>query len=320
MLASASVSIAHSQGGGFTVLGMVNLPGGGPASRVIVKISSLAGFNREVISDDQGRYQFLAIPGGRYRITVTDPQNPSHFLDPTEADTSRSSGNRLIVHLYLRIAPLTKDKNAKPGTVSAAEASQVVPKDAKKAFDEGLKRKADKQVDKALSSFNRAVQIYPAYFQAFSERGELRIATSRIPEAILDFEQALTLNEDYEPALRGLGYCKLEQQQFAEAIGYLERAITKAPDNANSHLFLGIANLALDRRDTARASLLEALKIDKGRAVTAHMYLADVYARSGKFKEAADELRTYLSAKPEAPNAARLRAKEAELRERAKKQ
>jgi regulator of sirC expression with transglutaminase-like and TPR domain len=64
--------------------------------------------------------------------------------------------------------------------------------------------------------------------------------------------------------------------------------------------------------------LQEALKIDSKSALTAHVYLADLYAREGRYKEAANELRTYLDASPDAPNAARLRANEASLRALAK--
>ena len=310
-------TIAPAQGGGFIVLGLVSLPNGDPAPRVTVKISSLAGLNREVISNDQGRYEFIGVAGGRYRLTVTNPGDPTHFIEPTEVDTSRSAGNRVIVHLYLRISP-TVSKTAKSNVVSVAEASQTVPKEAKKAFEEGLRRKTDKQIDRALESFNRAIVSYPEYFQAFSERGELYIAKSRIPDAIEDFEHALKLNEDYAPALRGLGYCNLEQQKFTEAIRYLERSIVLDQSVANAHLFLGIASLAIGNRDGARTALLEALKIDNKGSVSARVYLSDIYAREERYKEAADELRLYLDARPEAPNAAKLRAREADLRARSR--
>jgi tetratricopeptide (TPR) repeat protein len=141
---------------------------------------------------------------------------------------------------------------------------------------------------------------------------------NQIAEAIIDFERALKVNEACGPALRGLGYCYLEQQRFEEATQYLERAATLEPAVANTHLFLGIASLALNRRDMARQALQEALKIDGKGAVTAHIYMADLLAREERYKEAADELRVYLDAKPDAPSAARLKAKEAEWRSRAK--
>lgn len=318
LLAFASVrSGARPAQGNFIITGTVSLPDGNTAVHVMVRISGQTGLNFETTTDGSGRYQFQ-VPGGRYRLAATNPQDSSQYTDPIEADTSRTAGNRLLVHIYLRMPPTKQKKDAKPGVISLAEASQQIPKDARKAFDEGLKRKADRQIDRAMENFTRAIDLYPNYFQALAERGELHITRNQIAEAIEDFERALKLNEDSGPALRGLGYCYLEQQKFADAVQRLERAIAVEPAIANTHLFLGIASLALDKREAARQSFQEALKIDRKGAVTAHIYLADLYAREERYKEAASELKIYLDARPDAPNAARLKAKEAELRARTK--
>ena len=301
-----------------TVLGTVTLPDGSPAVHVRVKISGQTGLNFDTTTDSSGRYQFQ-VPVGRYRLAATNPQDANQFTDPIEADTSRVGGNRVLVNLYLR-EPATRRADPRPGVISLAEASQQIPKEAKKAFDDGMKRKSDRQIDKALDSLTRAIDSYPGYFQALAERGEIFIAKNQIAEAIEDFTKAFKLNEDWGPALRGLGFCYLEQQKFAEAVQYLEHAIQVDPTVANTHLFLGIATLAIDRRDAARKALQEALKLDSKGAVSAHIYLADIHAREERFKEAANELRIYLDARPDAPNAARLKAKEAEMRARAKKQ
>ena len=301
---------------GVSIYGTVSLPDGNPAIRVIVRISGSSGLNREVRTDNQGRYEFQGIPAGRYRLTVTNPADPSQFTDAVEADTSRTAGNRLLIHLYLRTPQAKKETRA--GVVSLAEASQQIPKDARKAFEEGVRLKVDNQIDKALKIFTRAIELYPSYFQALAERGQLHIAKNQNTEAIADFERAVKLNEGWGPALRGLGYCYLEQQKFEDAAQFLERAVAAEPGVANTHLFFGIASLALDRRDAAKNALQEALKLDSKGAVTAHIYLADLYARQERYTDAADELRIYLAASPGAPNAAKLKAKEAELRARTK--
>src|SRR5262249_46199512 len=299
--------------GNFIITGTVSLPDGNPAARISVRISGQSGLNFETTTDNSGRYTFQ-VPGGRYRLSAINPQDKDQYMDPVEADTSRTAGNRLVVPLYLRTATKRGTRDPKPAVVSVAEASQQVPGEARKAYQQGLKQKTHNQPEKALASFDRAIEIYPDYFQALAERGDLRISGARIDQALADFDLALKLNKDYGPALRGAGYCKLERQQFAEAADYLERASSIEPGIANTYLFLGIADLALDRREPAKQALLHALKIDAERAVTAHVYLADLYARENRHKDAADELRAYLRARPDAPDAQRLKAKEAELR------
>ena len=54
-------------------------------------------------------------------------------------------------------------------------------------------------------------------------------------------------------------------------------------------------------------------------AVRAHIHLAEIFAQEQKFKEAADEIRAYLKAKPDAADAASLRKMEEDWRARSKK-
>lgn len=308
---------ASASQAGFFIYGRVSLPNGQPANRVDVFIEGFNGLNRQTRTDDQGRYEFFAVPGGRYRLKASDPADSSLIASDVEADTSRTSGNRLVVHIYMRKINAPKQPSPKPGVLSVEEALQPVPKEARKAFEQGLKYQEEKKPDRARASFDRAVEIYPEYFQALSARGELHIGGGKIDEATRDFESALKFNESYAPALRGIGYCRLEQQNYAEAARYLVRALETEPNNANSHLFLGIALLALNQTPLAKEAFAQALKLDAEASMTAHVYLADVYARDRQYKEAADELDIYLKARPNAAGAERLKARRSDLRTRA---
>ena len=305
------------QSGSYTIYGRVSLPDDRPATRVIVKLDGPNGLHREAQTNDQGYYELFNIPSGRYRMTVSNPADSTQYADTTEADTSRTITGRLLVHLFLRTPSAGSNKNPKPGVVTVAEATQNIPKTAQKAFKQGIKYKAKDKLDQALESFNQAIESYPEYFQALSERGEIKIKREQIKEAAADFERALKLNKDYEPALRGLGFCKLHQQDYAEAAHYLERATAADSNNANTYLYLGIANLMLDRRETAREALQRALRINALETITARRFLSEIYAREQRYQEAADELRAFLTAVPAAPNADKLKALEVYYRSRA---
>jgi tetratricopeptide (TPR) repeat protein len=138
-----------------------------------------------------------------------------------------------------------------------------------------------------------------------------------LDEAAADFDRALKLNAHYGPALRGAGYCKLEKKEFVEAIDLFEKSIFVDPNNANTHLLLGIANLELDRREPARAALQKALGFNTQPVPRAHIYLANLYARERQYLQAADELHKYIEADPLAPDAAGMKEIEAKWRARA---
>ncbi len=307
-----------TQGGGFTVFGRVSLPDGKPAARVKVFIEATSGFQRQTISDDQGRYEFRGLGGGRYRVSATNPEAPEQYSDPAESDTTRAYSNRLQIDVYLRL-PLQKGKqNLKPGIVSVAEAAQDIPKPARQAYEKGLKFQKENQADKALVSFNQALEIYPEYFQALTDRANLLMQQNKLAEALADFDRALQIDGDYSPALRGAGYCNIQQRKYDVAVGQLEKSLAREPNIPLTHMLLGYANLSLNRYDQAKLSLQQALKLGADNVVRARVYLAEVLAHEQKFKEAADEIRTYLRLKPEAADAESLRKLEADWRAKGK--
>jgi len=316
---SASIAGAAIRQGGLIIFGRVNLPNGRPATtRMKIFIEGINGLRRDMLSDDQGKYEFRGMSGGRYRVYATNPAAPEQYCDPIEADTTRAFSGRLQVDINLKL-PLHKEKNsANPGIVSVSEATQNIPKSARKAYEEALKLQKENQAEQALARFNQAIELYPEYFQALTERANLLMGRGQLTEAAADFERALRLNDKYAPALRGLGYCQIQQKQFEAAVSNLERAYVMDQKVPLTLLLLGYANLSLSRYEPAKQCLEEALKLGQESAARAHVYLAEVFAHEQKFKEAADSIRRYLTLKPDAADAASLRKMESDWRERAK--
>jgi len=310
---------ARAAQGGLTVFGRAYLPNGDPAIRLKVRIEVINGFWREVWTDDQGNYEFRGIIAGRYRVTATNPDVPEQFSEPAESDSTRSYANRLQIDVYMRLPIRHPVENVPPGVISVAEAAQNIPGDARKAFDLGLKFQKENQAEKALERFDEAIRLYPGYFQALTERGNLRMMRNRVGEAADDFVKALELNPKHAPALRGLGYCQIQQKRFEMAVANLEMAFALEPGASLTLLLLGYGNLMLDRTEPARQCFLEALRLDESAAARAHVHLGEIYAKEGKFSEAADALKRYLSLKPRGADVEQLKKLEAEWREKAKK-
>ena len=93
---------AAAQGQGFTVFGRVSLPDSKPASRVRVFIEMTSGLKRDVLTDDQGNYEFRGLTSGRYRVYATNPDDAKQFTEPAESDSTRAFSNRVHVNLYFR--------------------------------------------------------------------------------------------------------------------------------------------------------------------------------------------------------------------------
>lgn len=292
-----------------TVNGRVFLPDNQPAVQITVNISGQNGFTASTKTDGRGGYRFEGMPASVYTLRVTPPQNAAFYADSTSVDTTRD-GNLFTVDIFLRNpleASTKNDKGAK--LISIKEASQQVPREARKSLDRAKKFREQKKYDAALAELDKALSLYPDYFQAFTERGVVQINAGRLQEALPNFNKALELFPDYEPALSGAGYCLLTMGQYEGSISHLEKAVNLDAAHTQNYLFLGIANLALNRWQTAQHFLERTLKLDAS-AINAHMYLADAYAGQRLYARAADELRTYLEKNPQAPNADRLRQRE----------
>jgi Tfp pilus assembly protein PilF len=303
-------------GGGFTVFGKVSLPDGKPAARVKVYLEGARGLFRDTISDDQGQYEFRGMPAGRYRVRATNPDAPEQICDPSESDTTRAYSNRLKIDVFLKNPVPEEKKNFNPGKVDVNEAN--IPKAARKAYEQGIKLQKENKTQQSLTEFNQAIELFPQYFQALAERGNLLTQQNKLAEAEADFAQAIRLNGQYAPAWRGIGYCQIQQKNFAAAVSNLENAFVLDPKAPMTLLLLGYANLSLNRYEPAKQCLQEALKLSPGSAARARVHLAEIYAREQKFKEAADEIRAYLKAKPDAADAANLRKMEEDWRARGK--
>jgi len=288
-----------------TITGQVSLPNGRPADGVIVRLSTRSGIPREVFTNDSGRFEFNGMDEGGYVLTAKSLKDVSLVSDAVQTDTSNTVTGNLTVNLILREAVTSETKKA--GVIRVEEIDQRIPKNARKAFDEGLKFKQRGEPEKALNDFNRAIELYPEYYQALTEKGDLFVYRKNLEEAGTNFDLALKFNSHYGPALRGAGYCSLEKANYEEAITRFEQALLADPDNASTHLLLGIANLQLNRLEAARASLTKALSFNQP-PLRAHVHLANLYAKEHLYQQAIDELKIYLALEIDIPDRADLEA------------
>jgi tetratricopeptide (TPR) repeat protein len=300
--------------GGITICGKVSLPDGRPASRVGISISGRNGFTASTNTDDQGSYCFESIPPTFFTLTVNPPPDAKFVAEPARLDAT-TGGPTFTVNIFTKY-PLenTLPKERPAPSISATEAGQRIPKGAKKALDKAQKYREEKKFDDAIAELDKAIEIYPGYFQALAERGVVLIQSGHPEKALPDFDKSMQIFPDYEPALSGAGYCLLTSGQFDRSVALLEKAVGIEPSNAKSQMFLGIAHLALSHWQKAQEALERALKLDPSGAVSAHIYLGDALAAQHLYARAAEELHTYLQLNPGAPNADRLRSKEAHWR------
>jgi tetratricopeptide (TPR) repeat protein len=298
---------------GYAIYGLVVLPDGSPDRRAVVRITGARGLDQNIYTDQNGRYEFRDVAGGRYTLTVTDLDNPDLVASPISVDTSQAASNKIQFSFYLRPRIDGRTTTSTP-TVTAKEAARQVPRQALRSFEQGQKLGSEGKLDLADSSFSKALELFPGYAEALAERGHIRVAAGRIGDATADFAQALKIDPQFGPALRGSGLCRFQEAKYAEAVEYLERAVAAEPTVAKGYLFLGLARMALDEREAARAAFERVLSLDPDGSARTHVHLANLAVKDNHPDEAVFHLETYLKAVPAAPDAPRVRAMLMELK------
>ena len=187
-------------------------------------------------------------------------------------------------------------------TLSATTA--LAPKDAKKSYEHGLELlKKNKPAD-AMRDFQKAVTIYPKYAAAWFELGRVQEQFNQTVEARNDFAQSTAADAKYIPPYQELYLIAFHEKKWQEVLDNSDRVLHLDPvDYPAAYYYNAVANLEMGRLAPAEKSARAALERDPSHSNPQPNYvLGIILARRHAYAEAAQYLRAYLKAAPEAKN------------------
>jgi Tfp pilus assembly protein PilF len=194
--------------------------------------------------------------------------------------------------------------------VAVSSTSLNAPKKAHSAYENGLKAMRSGQMDVAATQFQQAIELYPAYANAWLELGRVRRKLDMAPAAREAWKKAIEL----DPRLTGpyveLGLDAGLSHDWKAATQYLDQGLRLDPVGYPEAWFGdAVAHYYLGEYDAAEKSAREAVRFDpKGRNPRAGYVLGMILALEGDREGAAVELRRYLKAAPQAPDAQLVKA------------
>ncbi len=286
------------------VRGKIFLPSGNlpeQRMRVTLEISS-GGIAGEVFSDTVGNFEFRGLASGTYRVLVPS-DNRTHEPAQETVEVYGNFARTFTVQIYLK--EKNSDPTAKPaGKVLSAADIQDIPKDAKKAYDQGLKLAKNNKPEDASKKFQQALEIFPDYLHAMNKLGEQMAILNKPAEAQAHFERAIAINSKFALAHINLGMLMLNQKRFDEAIAEFETGNGNDDGYPMGHLNLGLALMMKPEPDLDRAEreFLRTLEIGKRDFVHVRKYLFNLNIRRQKMDKAAEQLEAYLREAPNAPD------------------
>lgn len=308
-------------GGLHAINGRLIFPSGQRADlRFKVRLESPGLGDLTVLSDMNGNFSFQSLRPGNYVVVVDGGENfetarESIPIEPSVVTTrsGRSSfpmARPFNVQIYLR--PKNQASPNKPGVLNAALAN--VPKSAVEFYEKGLDSARRGETDKAIDNLKRAVDLHPNFSLALNELGVQYLKKGEIDKAGEALTKVLRLSPDApEPSLN-YGIVLLNQKKFAEAEAQLRDAVKKNDSSFTAHQYFGISLIYVKNYADAEIQLRRAIELGGPKASQSHYYLGGLYWRTGNYRQAADELETYLKLEPKAANAEKVRTTIKELR------
>jgi len=186
--------------------------------------------------------------------------------------------------------------------VAVSRTSLSAPKQARNAYESGLKTMHSGRMDGAAKEFQRAVAAYPDFANAWLELGRARQRLGMAESAREAWKKAVELDPKLTGAYVELGLDAGLSHNWKVATQYLDQALRLDPlDYPEAWFGDAVAHYYLSEYEAAEKSAREAVRLDpKGRNPRAGYVLGMTLAQKGDREGAAAELRRYLKAAPQA--------------------
>jgi Flp pilus assembly protein TadD len=208
-----------------------------------------------------GEFNIEGLLPEKYQLSISSSTFISARLDFDFKTHKQPTDYSIVVLHYFR-----NEANLAPGsarTVSVRKLREKIPDAALDAYRKGVELHRDGKLEEALMEYGKALRAYPNFVEALSDLGTIFILYNR-PEAALTF---------------------------------LRRA--QAIDDCNAVINLNIAIALTEQGEEGDASkLLKKVLHDQPGIALAHFYLAKIYYRQKKYKEADASVEQAVSLQP----------------------
>jgi Tfp pilus assembly protein PilF len=311
---AAGIGLHAQQGQNTSVRGRIFLPDGAPLAEVVPVLlaSEDARFVPETYYTDSKGWFYLRGLRLNSRYSVIVESDGKSWATTTE---TFFVNDRNTVFLNINLRPLENvEAVAKAGTVSVQQLQYKPRPDAKRAYDEGQKAVADKNVDLARQKFRHAVELDPNYVAAHNDLAAVEITQKRYAEAEPLLRAALEKDPEAPLALLNLGIVLDHLGRYEEAVPVLRKSLQLRPHWVPTKVYLGIALVETNELAEAEPFLLRGVRATGREEALAFLYLGKLYAMKGDREKAFSAWQNYLDRDPDSANATEVRAVMVRLR------
>jgi tetratricopeptide (TPR) repeat protein len=296
--------------------GRIFLPNGEPLAQSIPIILSTedARFVPETYyTDGKGWFYFRLRANQGFSITVE-----SDGATWATTTTRFVTAQQFLTVMLLPLGP--KEVLSKSSTVSVHQLQYKPRPDAKRAFEDGQKARAERNMEFARQKYRQAIALDPDYVSAYNDLAALEIDEKHYTEAEPLLRTAI--EKDPEAVLALLNYSIVLEHlgRYREAIPILRKNLRLRPLWVAPKVYLGIALVETDELEEAERLLLRGVATRSSglEGALVYLYLGKLYAIKGDSEKAIWAWESYLKRDPDSSNAAEVRDQLARMRPPAK--
>src|SRR6266849_3985756 len=204
------------------------------------------------------------------------------------------------------------------------------PKDARRAYEKGLKAERNGKLADARKYFETAVEIYPSSANAWFQLGTVLEKENQKDAARKAYTQATTIDTRFLPPYLSLASIAYQEGNWSEVLDLTGHILNLDPLNrvavnnyvldldpvnyADAYFYNAMANYKLNKIEGAEKSALKAEHLDlRTHFPQLHLLLAEIFAHKENYAIAIAQMQTYLALAPNAKDADHVRAQLAKL-------
>jgi len=250
---------------------------------------------RTVKTDGSGLFVFRKLSDGTFNVRI-QTSGTNYVSQTKRVELARPHGFGAAFEELDFVLVSNTGRTQRPGVVFVQEVPEAARKQFEKASD--LLNKSNKRQD-AFVALKSAIDLFPQYFDALELLGTEQVKDRQYEAAIPSLTKALEVNSRAFASSFALGVAQYNLKQLEPAIESFKRALSLNERSINANLWLGIALRQTSRPQEAEPYLKRADVLADSKLPDAHWQLALLFNQLKRYKEAADELETFLKVQPD---------------------
>lgn len=125
-------------------------------------------------------------------------------------------------------------------------------------YNKGEKEYSDKNYEKAIEYYSKAISIDPNFVKAYSKRGGVYGMLERYNEAIADFTKAISIDPNFKWAYFGRGFAYTCLEKYNEAIADYTKTVSIDPNYIDVFYYRGLNYKTIGENEKAHADFRKA--------------------------------------------------------------